>query len=714
MLDVIFVVIGLDDLSDFYIQYNYKNLSLKDDCKSILKINDTNFIFEIYNSIKKYKQCFSVKLIENYINTLTVNLKEYNSKIYNIEFIIKRNNINEDSLIEYNNLDLILDYNKVKTILECHFNDIDLCRILILNIPLDFKIFLKGLIIDEYSKHYKEEIIISKENYLSKRKFLTKQFKSKEIEIKYDIDKNDLINVNNLRFCIYSNYNHMTIHNMDEKINSFNLKKEINLTELKELYNEIEKKIKLLIDNLNNNVNLLEFKNQINKELGNYNYNDDEIISLQFMNDDKFTEKELYKTIEYFYKYSICESKYILNILFSNVNQINDLIKANKEIFDKYIKYILEKIIYFKKYVDNILNNKQTENLILPKKQISYKEKSKILSVLLKIIFDAPKFEEGKKIEFFPIDDNGNNIYKNCKDFTFKIIENLKKDSIFGKGLEQLISRVKEDINKENKKKENVFILEMRNLEEFKSQIKNFYPKLIVRTVNSQSESNVNYDLLSDYIIIKEIIYKDNNINYFLGKNNDNKTFDELESIIKGNIVNENDKQKFDLFTFKAFWRIIQEGFGYYSISILNKKKFPIPFKFFIDGTYKKSEDPGKILEYYITKEEDEFVELKNLNCNISSLLSFELYTQNSFKEFWEIVDELIEKKYNEENKNGKIYKDEEIIYSQENILIFKINEYYNEAINKKRDKNKKIFLPSFQSYYKPKNNQRELRRSKV
>ena len=709
MLDVIFVAIGLDDLSDFYIQYDDKNLSLIDACKSILKINDKNFIFEINNSIKKYKQCFNVELIENYINTLAVNLKEYNSRIYNIEFILKRNNINEDSLIEYNNLDLILDYNKVKTIFECNFNDMDLCRILILNIPLDFKIFLKGLIIEDN----KEETIISKEKYLSKRMFLTKQFRSKEIEIKYDIDKNDLINVNNLRFCIYSNNNHMTIHNMDEKINSFNIKQEINLTQLNELYNEIEKKIKLLIDNLNNNVNLLEFKNQINKELGNYNYNDDEIISLQLMNDDKFTEKELYKTIEYFYKYSICESKNILNILLSNVNQINDLIKANKEIFDKYIKYILEKIIYFKKYVDNIINNKQIENLILPNQQISFKKKSKILSVLLTIIFDAPKFEEGKKIEFFPIDDKGNSVYKNCKDFTFKIIENLTKDSIFGKGLEQLMSRVKEDINKENKKKENVFILEMRNLKEFKNQIKNFYPKLIIRTVNSQSENNANYDILSDNIIINEIIYKKKNINYILGKNNDNKTFDELESIIKGNIVNENDKQKFDLFTFKAFWRINHEGFGHRPVSILNKKKIPTPSKFFINGTYKKSEDAGKILEYYITKEDDDFIELKMLNCDISPLLSFKLYIQNSFHQFWEIVEQLIKKKYDDENQNEKKYEDEEIVYSQENILLLKINEYYNEAINKKSEKNKKRFL-FFQSYYKPKNNVREWRRSKV
>ena len=709
MLDVIFVAIGLDDLSDFYIQYDDKNLSLTDAGKSILKVNDKNFIFEIYNSIKKYQQCFNVKLIENYINTLAVNLKEYNSRIYNIEFILKRNNINEDSLIEYNNLDLILDYNKVKTIFECNFNDMDLCRILILNIPLDFKIFLKGLIIEDN----KEEKIISKEKYLSKRIFSTKQFRSKEIEIKYDIDKNDLINVNNFRFCIYSNNNHMTIHNMDEKINSFNIKKEINLTQLNELYNEIEKKIKLLIDNLNNNVNLLEFKNQINKELGNYNYNDDEIISLQLMNDDKFTEKELYKTIEYFYKYSICESKNILNILLSNVNQINDLIKANKEIFDKYIKYILEKIIYFKKYVDNIINNKQVENLILPNQQISFKKKSKILSVLLTIIFDAPKFEEGKKIEFFPIDDKGNSVYKNCKDFTFKIIENLTKDSIFGKGLEQLMSRVKEDINKENKKKENVFILEMRNLKEFKNQIKNFYPKLIIRTVNSQSENNTNYDILSDNIIINEIIYKKKNINYILGKNNDNKTFDELESIIKGNILNENDKQKFDLFTFKAFWRINHEGFGHRPVSILNKKKIPTPSKFFINGTYKKSEDAGKILEYYITKEDDEFIELKTLNCDISPLLSFELYIQNSFHQFWEIVEQLIKKKYDDENQNEKKYEDEEIVYSQENILLLKINEYYNEAINKKSEKNKKRF-PFFQSYYKPKNNVREWRRSKV
>ena len=275
------------------------------------------------------------------------------------------------------------------------------------------------------------------------------------------------------------------------------------------------------------------------------------------------------------------------------------------------------------------------------------------------------------------------------------------------------MSRVKEDINKENKKKENVFILEMRNLKEFKNQIKNFYPKLIIRTVNSQSENNANYDVLSDNIIINEIIYKKKNINYILGKNNDNKTFDELESIIKGNIVNENDKQKFDLFTFKAFWRINHEGFGHRPVSILNKKKIPTPSKFFINGTYKKSEDAGKILEYYITKEDNEFIELKMLNCDISPLLSFELYIQNSFHQFWEIVEQLIKKKYDDENQNEKKYEDEEIVYSQENILLLKINEYYNEAINKKSEKNKKRFL-FFQSYHKPKNNVREWRRSKV
>ena len=275
------------------------------------------------------------------------------------------------------------------------------------------------------------------------------------------------------------------------------------------------------------------------------------------------------------------------------------------------------------------------------------------------------------------------------------------------------MSRIKEDINKENKKKENVFILEMKNLEEFKNQIKNFYPKLIIRTVNSQSENNANYDILSDYIIINEIIYKKKNINYILGKNNDNKTFDELESIIKGNILNENDKQKFDLFTFKAFWRINHEGFGHRPVSILNKKKIPTPSKFFINGTYKKSEDAGKILEYYITKEDDDFIELKMLNCDISPLLSFKLYIQNSFNQFWEIVEQLIKKNYDDENQNEKKYEDEEIVYSQENILLLKINEYYNEAINKKSEKNKKK-ISFFQSYYKPKNNVREWRRSKV
>ena len=50
---------------------------------------------------------------------------------------------------------------------------------------------------------------------------------------------------------------------------------------------------------MNNNINILDFKNHIYKELGNYNHNNDEILSIQFMNNDKFTIKELYKIIEY-------------------------------------------------------------------------------------------------------------------------------------------------------------------------------------------------------------------------------------------------------------------------------------------------------------------------------------------------------------------------------------------------------------------------------
>jgi hypothetical protein len=42
---------------------------------------------------------------------------------------------------------------------------------------------------------------------------------------------------------------------------------------------------------MNNNLNILDFKNHIYKELRNYNHNNDGILSIQFMNNDNLLKK---------------------------------------------------------------------------------------------------------------------------------------------------------------------------------------------------------------------------------------------------------------------------------------------------------------------------------------------------------------------------------------------------------------------------------------
>ena len=70
---------------------------------------------------------------------------------------------------------------------------------------------------------------------------------------------------------------------------------------------------------MNNNLNILDFKNHIYKELRNYNHKNDGILSIQFMNNDNFTKKESYKTIEYLYKFSISQSKNIFIFYYSEM-----------------------------------------------------------------------------------------------------------------------------------------------------------------------------------------------------------------------------------------------------------------------------------------------------------------------------------------------------------------------------------------------------------
>ncbi len=178
-----------------------------------------------------------------------------------------------------------------------------------------------------------------------------------------------------------------------------------------------------------------------------------------------------------------------------------------KSKIDKYFYFIksiiiesfLSKFEYFNEYVKYILNKNnnnskiKAKNLIIPKGDLSFKEKAKILSSILTIILNAPKFSLEQKIEFFDFKKNERNIYLDANNFALKIIDNLKTDSILIKGYQKTLSRIKLDINKTNykfySKQDNrkVFIIELMNLEELKFNLKKFLPDNIVRYFNSKS-----------------------------------------------------------------------------------------------------------------------------------------------------------------------------------------------------------------------------------
>ena len=146
------------------------------------------------------------------------------------------------------------------------------------------------------------------------------------------------------------------------------------------------------------------------------------------------------------------------------------------------------------------------------------------------------------------------------KKFIFNIIDHLIPSSIFNKGIIKTTSRIKLDLNEENKilynnNTQEVFILELKNLTELKKEIKTYFPKRIIRLVDRKSIASAYFDMLSGDIIINESIYTQIN-NKFLDENNYNSIFESLERYIKGNIdfTNNESKNKYNLFMYRAFW----------------------------------------------------------------------------------------------------------------------------------------------------------------
>ena len=267
-------------------------------------------------------------------------------------------------------------------------------------------------------------------------------------------------------------------------------------------------------------------------------------------------------------------------------------------------------------------------------------------------------------------------------------IDKLKSESAYLNGLELTTSKIKKDLNELNYKNykndnsKNTFILEMRNINELKQTIKSLFPKVIVRTYNPESGFNAHLDVFSSLMIINENLFEKNNFENMIGANNDSKSFEKLDKVIKGLIdldIKENN-ELYNLYIYKAFWRINHECFGHLPVLEINNKKCDTPKKFFSKGIYIKSNDAGKILEYFFHNDEDEIADIKNINCNVISLLKDELFVGKDFSLLW--------KKFRELEKNNNKKGMEINLSPEEKFMVEMLNEY-DGIVNLKGEKRK-------------------------
>ena len=230
----------------------------------------------------------------------------------------------------------------------------------------------------------------------------------------------------------------------------------------------------------------------------------------------------------------------------------------------------------------------------------------------------------------------------------FEIIDNLKPSSIFNKGLLTTTSRIKLDLNEENKiyypnnEMQNIFILELKNLKELKQEIKTYFPERIIRFIDTKSTTAAYFDMSSGDIIINESIYIQSN-NKFL-ENDDNMIYEELEKYVKGDIdLNNNEyKNKYHLFMYRAFWRLNHEGFGHKPVTIINKGRYDTPTKTILTDSFKNTKDAGEIIEFYISDDKELlFKYLKYGLYDIEPLLDINLYINESFDLLWNTFDNI-------------------------------------------------------------------------
>ena len=657
--------INEDKFVNYQIIYEGKKIPLKEFIGK--EINNGKELLEFTVDNLLNSNYYQVKLKRNFFNeiSLIINEDDDNAQLFDLDFMIHNESPNQPKLI--------IEYKNESYTYSTFFNDLNIGKIVLLGVDL------KYLKISFFHNDNKESNDLNYEKYklLGIKRSDKKEIKSKNI-IDFKINYEELI-TNKLLFCLHFFNNKryiLTIHeNIDEKQEKEN--KNIIQSDLDILDNEIGQKINHLLNIINaDNYDLKAFKKVIKEKLGEYNYKN-----------PSFDEDNYFVMLEYYKKYIACITcKTLIKMIDGFLGYYTKPSKSIINILMKNLRYILLKYEQFNEYIKYINGKKsQVENLKIKINNLTDKEKIEILSTLLIILLSSPIFDINTKIEFMELEDNQKSIYFKSIEFVKEVINKLNEESYYVNGFRQTFSRIKKDINKlniESKNEKGIFIIELRDLEELKSLMKKYLPSKIVRFVNAKSRLNAIYDIYGRNIIINEIIYINRNkINDFTVDNN--KIYDSLNPIIKGDIDLKNESNLFlyNLYTFKAFWRIVHESFGHKPVSIVNDNKMDTPGIFIINGKFHEvyESDAGKLLEYYVSDTREKFEVLLYKNYDAKSLLNVNLFIDIDFKEFWEqfneikIIEEKVDKNENPE-KEAYLYMTD--IFEEEKESNTKVERY--------------------------------------
>ena len=477
--------------NEYKIKYNDKEFPLEDKINIKEKINEKCLEIDLLSD--KDTKHFTIELSEDFLNQIVLDLDKSTNNKFNIELFTLNYNIYKDT-------DILLQKGSEKITLKIPENNLGIGKINILNSDLNFKLYIKEIIL-ETSITNENENISSKDTifkFLGKKNINMRQYYEQNKEILFEIDNKDIYG-KVLRFCLHilEDDHIITVHNMEEKIGKI----DIEIVSKEDLEN-LENKIISKISELKEEVKCSEL-NKINFEIIDDKYNEN-IILYRFQNKE-FEEKHFLAFIHYCYKY-LCH--FIKNI-------IKKLLKTYSKEFGKYVDFgkniineILSKFEYFNEYYKYIMEKENNiDNLVINKKNLTFQEKADILSSILTIIINSPSFSTDKKIEFFELRSNNKNVYLDALNFLSNIIDNLKSKSILNKGYLKTLSRVKIDINKKNKKNygkdsHNVFLIELINLDDLKKKLKAYLLNMIVRYYNSKSKTAAEYDIFSGNIIL--------------------------------------------------------------------------------------------------------------------------------------------------------------------------------------------------------------------